>query len=190
MAFSLRRSVLLLALALSSLAACSGPKPAPAAACDATCQDRTAVRAIREMLKLAYNLTVQGKPTGAIDVTVPCLKGGTVRVHGDGSSNALQGTTDVRLTYELASCGYVQKDTQPAANYAVTLNGTITESGTLSAVAGSTTAVMLESASLDLVGTVYDPPLDYEAKACPMKLSQNGGNVSGTLCGREVGTSF
>lgn len=188
--FSCSRSVWLLALAFPLLASCSGPKPAPAATCDATCQDRTAVRAIREMLKLAYNLTVQGKPTGPLDVTVPCLKGGTVHVKGDGSSNALQGTTDVRLTYELLSCGYVQKDTQPAANYAVTLSGTISETGTLSAVAGSTTAILLESAAVDLVGTVYDPPLDYEAKACAMKLSQNGGNVSGTLCGRDVGTSF
>src|SRR5262249_1787750 len=70
----------------------AGNKPA-APPCDQKCADGNAIRAYREMLKLMYNVTLQGKPVGPQDQTAPCPLGGTARVFGNATSNALQGAT-------------------------------------------------------------------------------------------------
>jgi hypothetical protein len=152
--------------------------------------DDVAVTAFRDTMKLAFNLTLQGKPVGAQDAMKKCPLGGTVRVSGTATSNADQGTTAVMLTYVFKQCAYSQVDTDPTQTYAITVTGTATEAGVLSAQPSSTTALTIESKSMTLTGTVYAPALDYRAKDCEVLLGQNGGALAGTLCGRAVGASL
>jgi hypothetical protein len=179
-----------IASGLAGLGGCSGPSPEPAPPCDGACQDATALRGLRETLKLAYNLTVQGKPEGEVDATSPCLRGGSVRVHGHGDSDAVNGTTNVVLTYDFDRCAYLQKDTDPTATFSMSFTGSVVQQGALSAASGSTTALGMQSASITLSGTVYDPPIAYDAENCALAMAQNGNQIAGTLCGRPVGFGF
>jgi hypothetical protein len=178
-------------VALLGLGGCDSiDPPPPAPTCDQACQDGAAMRATREMMKLLYNLTVQGEPVGPQDHTRPCLFGGTARVFGQASSNAELGTTKVDLTYEFNGCGYLQKDDEAPENYNVTLTGVITQKGTFAAVTGGTTAVEIASEKITLEGTVHDPPIAYSARDCGLVLSQSGNSISGTICERVAGFSF
>src|SRR5262249_43464304 len=85
--FLMRRS-LSVGFCVIAVAACSGPKPAPAPPCDQACQDGAALRGMRETVKLVYNLKLQGKPVGMHDETTPCPGGGTAHVTGTAMSNA------------------------------------------------------------------------------------------------------
>jgi hypothetical protein len=171
--------------------ACSGsgntPSPPP---CDAICQDQTAVRALREMIKLAYNITLQGKPVGTYDATVPCPLGGTARIAGSASSNAVQGSTFVSLTYTFTDCNYLQRDPDPVQNYTMKISGTIVENGTIAVQPQTTTGLELKSDSMSMSGNVYQPPSDFNADKCPIVLGQDGNVVSGTICGRQVGVTL
>ncbi len=189
--FGARRALAALALALAALSAPVGcgegtrpPEPPP---CDQKCQDGAALRALRETIKLAFNLTLQGKPVGAHDVTIPCVLGGSVRVRGEASSNPVQGTTEVRLTYELTNCSYRQVDSEAPENYSMAFTGSLTQEGTLAVQPTATTALLMSSVSMTFSGEVYDPPLAYEQPACPLQLVQSGGRLAGTICGREAG---
>jgi hypothetical protein len=177
-------------IALVAMLGCEGPKPPPSPPCDQTCQDRVAVRGIRETMKLAYNLTLQGKEVGTHDQRTPCLRGGSARVFGEATSNAVQGTTDVKLTYEFDRCLYRQRDDEAKESFELTISGTIEQSGTLAVSAGSTTALMLKASKITAAGTVYDPPIDYAASDCALEISQNGGNLGGEFCGRTVAFEF
>lgn len=181
----------LLSLVVGLLPACgSSVKPAPTPpACDAECQDGVALKALRETMKLAFNLTLQGKPVGTHDVTTPCPMGGGARIFGTATSNALQGATEVRLTYVLAECGYLFKDDDAEDNYSVVISGTITQEGTLAVQPTATSALVMRSESMKLSGTVYDPPIDYAAD-CPIQLGQNGNKLTGTICGRDAETDL
>ncbi len=175
------------------LAACSasvGNGPPPVPPCDQACQDEIAVRSVREGMKLVYNLTLQGKPVGPQDATIPCPLGGSAHVFGTATSNAVQGATEVDLTYVLDHCRYSQKDTDPKQNYALTTNGTLSQKGTIAVQPSATTALVIGSDALDLTGTVHEPALDYAANACKLGLSQTGNRLSGELCGRKVGLSL
>ena len=152
--------------------------------------DATALRGFRETIKLAFNVTLQGKPVGAQDKSVPCPLGGSARVFGTATSNAVQGATEVDLTYVLDHCAYAQKDTDPKSNYHMTLTGTVTEKGTLAVQPTSTTALGFKSDAMTFSGTVYDPPVGYEEAACALALGQSGNQLSGTLCGREAGLTL
>lgn len=187
---AMRAMLAIIAAATFVMTSCSGPSPKATPPCDKACQDATALRALRETMKLAYNLTVQGKPEGAADFSSPCLRGGSVRVHGTGVSNATQGTTDVKLTYELDRCTYVQKDKEPEEAFSMSFTGTVVQEGALSAAAGSLTALVMKSDAISLSGTVYDPPLPYDEKACPLEVAQNGNRLGGTMCTREVAFTF
>jgi hypothetical protein len=164
--------------------------PAPAAPCDARCQDRVALRSLREAMKLIYNLGLQGKPVGEQDAMSPCPQGGSARVYGTATSNELQGATEVELTYAFTSCRYLQVDDTPEENYQVTVTGAIAQSGTLAVQPSATTALLLDSDSVSILGTVYDPALDYQAESCVLRAAQSGNELSGTLCGREVGVEL
>jgi hypothetical protein len=48
----------------------------------------------------------------------------------------------------------------------------------------------MKSTSLSLAGTVFDPPLPYQASDCVVQLSQSGNTVTGLVCEREAGFSF
>lgn len=155
--------------------------------CDEVCQDQVAVRAIRETMKLAFNLTLQGKPVGAHDERAPCPQGGSVHIVGVASSNAVQGATEIDLVYEFDRCGYLEKDTEPKENYDMVLSGKVVQKGTLAVQPTSTTALTMASDAMTVEGKVYDPSLPYAAKACALSLGQNGNKLSGKLCGRAVG---
>ncbi|MBK6690690.1 MAG: hypothetical protein IPG50_00540 [Myxococcales bacterium] len=181
----------MLALLLAGPAlACSANTPSPPPCDTDACRDEITVRALRETVKLAYNFSLQGKDAGAHDVTVPCLRGGTVRVVGEATSNALQGTTDVRLTYTFTKCGVVQRDAEPRSNFDVVFAGSLRQEGVLAVSAGATTALAFRSEAISVAGSIYDPPTPLSDRTCDLELAQNGGQLGGSLCGRVVGVSF
>lgn len=190
----MRRALVLPLAALALVAAsCSdtGRSPAPPPTCDATCKDQVALRALRESLKLIFNLTLQGKPVGKQDATIPCPKGGRARVFGDATANAVQGATIVDLTYVLEGCGYDVKNTKPEETYALKATGTLTQKGTIAVQPTATTALFIKSDSLAIEGTVYDsPPLDYREPTCKVDLTQDGNHLSGDMCGRRTGVDL
>ena len=179
-----------LAMALV-LAGCSSAGPSPTApTCDQVCQDGVAVRALREMIKLAYNLTLQGKPVGPKQASSPCPEGGSVSVAGEASSNADQGTTTVDLTYTFDACVYRQIDSDAAQNYLMTVQGVIREQGILAVQPSTTSAVSFESEQVTLTGEVYSPSIPYDAPQCPLDLNQNGNRLAGTICDRAASVDF
>ncbi len=179
-------STIILAAALSPLACqADATPPPPPPPCDEKCQDGIAVKALREMMKLAFNLTFQGKPVGEHDLSTPCMFGGSARVHGTATSNAIQGATEVRLTYVFTSCGYQFEDDDLDDNYEMTLDGTITQEGIIAVQPSAASAVVMKSDAMKLTGTVYDPPIDYAAE-CPVELGQNGNTVTARICGRDA----
>ena len=179
---------LLLIVVLSACAANASPT-APPPTCDAICQDGIALRAVRETMKLAYNLTLQGKAVGAKDAMTPCPQGGTAHVFGTATSNGTQGTTDIQLTYELTDCAYLQLDTEPKQSYATVVSGTITQQGILAVQPSSSSAVLMKSETVKVTGTVYNPPLPYDA-TCPLTMTQDGNGLTGTICGRTASAAL
>jgi hypothetical protein len=172
-------------------AACSsGPTPAPPPPCDQLCLDGIAVLGMRLTLKQIFNQTLQGKPVGAQDARYACPLGGTAHVFGTATANAVQGATQVDLTYELEACVLINRDTDPKGNYHLTTTGTIKQLGTLAVQPTATTSLGVQSDAITIVGTVYDPPLPYEQKACKLLTQQDGNKVTGTLCGRDFSTTL
>jgi len=188
---------LLWSLTLATASGCSaGAQPDPPPACDRSCQDGIGLRGLRETMKLAYNLLIQGRPVGAQDNMTPCRssdgsQGGNVRVFGNATSNAEQGASFVELEYDFQECAYsVPPDATPNQNYALVVTGRVRQHGTLAVQPSATTALVIDSDSLSLSGTVYDPPLDYEVSGCELAVAQQGNRVSGALCGRNAGFTF
>lgn len=179
----LRALLMVGALACGSGSAVTPPPEPPP--CDVKCQDKVAIRAVRETVKLAFNLTFQGKPVGSYDLAVTCPQGGTVRVTGIASSNALQGSTEVSITYTLVECGYLSQDDDAEDNYETKLTGILMQDGILAVQPTSPSALVMKSTGMKIEGTVYDPPLPYSAD-CPLELGQNGNSLSGKICGRAA----
>jgi hypothetical protein len=171
------------------LSGCSGLEASPAAPppCDLECQDQVAMRALREGIKLIYNIKLQGKPVGKHDEMAACPQAGKARVFGTAFSNAEQGATEVELTYVFTDCKYVHADEAPAENYQMTATGSITQTGIIAVQPSATTALLFHSDSLSVDGSLYDPPLLYEAQECTLDLAQSGNDLNGTWCGRQVG---
>jgi len=139
----MRKSLTVLALVL--MVACSGGGDGGTVEdCDQACIDRTALRGVRETLKLVYNLTLQGNPVGPQSALTPCPTGGGARVSGEASSSATQGTTRVDLLYELLECGYTQRDETPDENYALTFTGSFHQSGTIAVQPATSTALLID----------------------------------------------
>ncbi len=155
--------------------------------CELGCQDKTGVRAIREMMKLIYNLTLQGKPVGEQSQAIECPRGGRAFIHGAATSNADQGTTEVKLTYEAEACGYTQRDDDPEETYDVVLSGKIAQAGVLAVQPGSSTALVMRSDAVTLTGTVREPKIPYRVDGCKLEMTQSGNRLTATLCGRVVG---
>jgi hypothetical protein len=173
---------------LSVLSACGSEESAPEAkTCDAVCRDESAVRALRETIKVVYNLTLQANPVGEQDESTRCPLAGRARVRGVATSLAEQGASELALVYELEDCAYLQRDDEPEENYDTVISGTVVEQGTLAVQPTATTALIFESDSISVVGTVYDPPSDYSEPDCALRLVQDGNKFSGTFCGRKVG---
>ncbi|HEU4535071.1 MAG TPA: hypothetical protein VFS00_13180, partial [Polyangiaceae bacterium] len=173
--------------ALASPGCGEGTKPPAPPPCDQRCQDTAAMRALRETTKLAFNLALQGKPVGPQDAVLPCVLGGGVRVQGEATSNPVQGTTWVQLTYSFLQCTYIQQDSESPENYAMTFTGTLRQEGVIAVQPSATSALTMTSDALTFSGTVYDPPLSYEQPDCPVVMAQNGSVLSGTICGRVAG---
>jgi len=182
--------------ALCVLSGCgAGAKPEPPPTCDEACQDGVAVRAVRTAMRFAFNKGVSAMNVGPQDVTLPCLPNGdtagTVRIFGDAESNAEQGASFLSLSYDFRNCFYSAPPSATAAqNYAVTMSGIVTEQGTLSQQPSATTALTILASSLNVTGTVYDPPLDYSAVGCALAVNQTGSAVAGFLCERPAGFTF
>jgi hypothetical protein len=165
-----------------------------------------ALLGLRTAMKLAYNFEVSTKHVGPQDGTAPCVsfdgsQAGTVHVFGDAEVDPIQGASIVSLTYDFKNCLYsAPPDPSADQNFSLTMNGKVTEVGTLSVQPTATTALiigtvvddstMLPTESLSISGTVYDPPLDYTASGCALSVIQNGNSVSGALCGRSAGFMF
>jgi hypothetical protein len=186
---------------------CNGAGPSPTSpACDQSCQDAVALRAFREILKQIFNGALQSQPVGKQDVTFACTPlGGTAHVTGTATSNADVGSTSVNLTYALDHCRYVTEDTDPTQNYDITITGAALETGVIAVQPGSTTSLSISSDSVSLSGSVYSPPLEYQTPGdagatdagdggveggCAIEVSQNGNQLSGTICGRPAGVSL
>jgi hypothetical protein len=164
------RDLVLLALLSAPMACGTDESEAEIKTCDAACRDQSALRALRETIKVVYNLTLQANAVGEQD-----------------ESLAEQGATELALTYELDECAYLQRDDDVEGNYDVVISGVIVEQGTLAVQPTATTALIFESDSMSIVGTVYDPPYDYAEPACALRLAQNGNSFDGVWCGRKVG---
>jgi hypothetical protein len=187
-----RRGFLSFSLTIALLASACGTvaaDPPPPAVCDEECKDEIALRALRETMKLAFNLTFQGKPVGTYDLSTPCPLGGRAQVTGTATSNAIQGATEVKLTYVLQACGYLFKDDEPKENYSMVLAGTVTQEGIIAVQPSATSALVMKSDAVVFAGTVHDPPFEYKA-ACPVELGQNGNILTGKICGRESKTDL
>lgn len=179
------------ALAGVVAAGCGGGKDATESPpCDQRCTDGVALRALRESLKLAYNLTLQGNAVGPQSGETPCPDGGDVSVVGAASSNSIQGATEVDLTFTFRACAYRRTSADPDKTYNVIIDGVVRERGTLAVQPTATTALLLSSDAVDVRGEVYDPPIAYESGACALAASQSGNDVTGTLCGRPARFSF
>lgn len=174
---------ILLSVACGSGNAVTPPPEAPP--CDDECKDKIAIKAVRETVKLAFNLTFQGKPVGTYDLATPCPLGGSARVTGSATSNAIQGATEVDITYVLLDCKYLNKDDDAEDNYELTLTGTLTQKGTLAVQPSSTSAVLMNSDAMKIDGTLYDPPSPY-TQTCPLQLGQTGNKLAGKMCDRSV----
>jgi hypothetical protein len=117
--------------------------------------------------------------------------GGLVHVFGNATSNSAQGSSFVELEYDFEQCAYaVPPSAVPDQNYSLVVTGHVKQQGTLAVQPSSTTALLIDSDSLSLSGTVYDPPLDYEFLGCELSVAQNGSRVAGSLCGRNAGFTF
>jgi len=185
----MRTALALLVLAAVALAGCASDAaaaPPPPPPCDQLCKDGIMLRGLREQMKLVFNLTLQGKPVGAHDVTVPCPLGGRARIFGTASSNPIQGATDVDLTYEIEGCTLLEREDDVEENYQLTVTGTITQKGTLAVQPTSSTALAITSESVTVTGTIYDPPEPYEVRGCKILLAQNGNLLTGFLCERQA----
>jgi hypothetical protein len=157
--------------------------------------DKTAVLGLRFGLRDAFNLLLQGHDVGPQDSMVQmCIprdpSSGTVHIFGTATANAAQGATFVDLTYVLDHCVTQRTDNDPTQTYKLTFTGTIREVGTIAVQPSSTTSLGLSSDSLTISGTVEDPALDYEGMACPMTFAQSGNQMTGNLCGRDVGLTL
>jgi hypothetical protein len=180
-----RTSLFAVSVALGAMACSSGPTPEPQT-CDDECVDESGFRALRETMKLVFNLTLQGNPVGEQDETTPCPQGGTAHVFGTATSDASIGATEVDLTFELDRCAYIQRDDEPEESYDTTISGTVSEAGVLAVQPTATTAILFSGEHLYIEGTVFDPPIEYSAEDCALEAGQNGNRIGGTLCGREI----
>lgn len=179
-----------LAPALGLLSCGSGPTPSPPPPCDQLCLDGIAVLGMRLTLKQIFNQTLQGGKVGKQDAKYVCPLGGTAHVFGTATSNPIQGATQVDLTYELDGCVLIGRDTDPKSNYHLTTSGTLKQLGTLAVQPTATTSLGLQSDAITITGTVHDPPVPYEQKACKLVTLQDGNKVTGTVCGRDFSTTL
>lgn len=155
--------------------------------CDAECQDAVATRGLRDLVKLVYNLTLQGNVIGPQDETTRCPHGGSARVAGLATSVPEQGATEVELGYSFEQCAYQHKDDDADESYDVVVSGTVGEKGILAVQPTATTALLFASPGISIEGTVFDPPVPYAETECAFELAQNGNDLSGTWCERKVG---
>lgn len=186
--FTLASERLVAAVGLLLVTGCGdGKAPQPPPVCETECQDAVAMRGLRETLKLAYNLTLQGKPVGDQDKTTDCPLGGNARVAGVATSNPDQGSTFVELTYTLSGCSYLQRRDAPRESYALRFDAVVRQNGVIAVQPTATTALLFESEAVTIEGAVYDPPLEYRAEGCSLKMAQSGNQLSGELCERAFG---
>ena len=190
-------AIVAVAAALALTTGCASKSPPPSPPCEQECKDAVALRALREMMKYAFNLIVQGRPVGPQDGVTDLFLSGTARIFGVVTADPLQGVTKVEhLTYVFTNANYGTKEDEPDENYDVVLDGTLTQEGIIAVQPSATTAVRIRGTDVRLAGKVYDPPLDYgppldyAEPGCVVDVTQSGNDVAGNFCGRKAGFSF
>lgn len=187
------RRAVVVACAASLAFACSGPSnkaETTTPPCDQRCKDDTAARSLRETVKLVFNMTLQGKRVGTYDLTAPCPGGGSARVVGTATANALVGANQVKLSYTLDACTYELRDSDPKHNYRMTLTGTISQEGVIAVQPTATTALVMKSDAMTFSGTIYEPEIPYDERDCVVSFGQQGGQLFGKICGRDTTISL
>jgi len=179
-----------MALAGVLVAGCGAKTPPPPPPCGRECQDAVALRAVREMMKFAFNMTFQTMPVGMYDLTTDKFLRGSARVFGTASADGKQGVTEVELTYVFTQAVYPKKEDEPEENYLIGLEGTITQKGMIAVQPSSPTALKMQSESVTIAGIVYDPPIEYTRTGCALEMVQNGNSVAGMFCGHLAGFDF
>ncbi|HKY34379.1 MAG TPA: hypothetical protein VJN18_00455 [Polyangiaceae bacterium] len=169
------------------LAGCGDEEEAKPKTCDPGCQDQVAARSLRDVIKLVYNLTLQGNPVGIQDETTRCPHGGSARVSGVATSVAEQGANQLELGYGFESCAYQHLDDDAEESYDVVVSGIVLQTGVLAVQPTATTALIFESEAISVEGEIFDPPVAYAETECALRLAQDGQHLSGSWCGRQVG---
>jgi hypothetical protein len=175
--------------ALALVGCGSSTPPAPPATCDTACADGIVLYALRRTMVFVYNEALTAQPAGAQDGGGECLTG-TAAVGGIAVPDGGVGSVGVSLSYDLAACQMLRKNTTPGHNYDLTFAGTIAEQGTIAVLNTSTMTLAIKSDALSFFGTVYDPPVYYEGSSCAVDVTQNGNDAFGTICGRPAAFSF
>jgi hypothetical protein len=166
---------------------CSGKQPAPSAPCDQECKDAIALRALREAMRSAFNGRSQGQDAGPQDWNMPCEQRvgppiGSANILGTAVSNTQQGMTRVNLTYEFLSCLVTSVEATPERNYDLSLKGTVTEVGALSALSTSPNALK--------IATLGAGPPDAGAEGGGEDGGEDGGDEGGADAGAFSTLSF
>lgn len=137
-----------------------------------------------------YNQNLAGKPSGAQNITGPCPVGGTVQITGTTSVDSAHNLTSVSLRYAMTNCKISEVSTSPAVTVALTLNGTLTETGSWNMPTFK--SANYQTTGLAINGT--DRRTGYAeatiAETCDVAFSHNisssGNTYSGTVCGRPA----
>jgi hypothetical protein len=167
----------------------SSAPPAPTPACEQACEDGIALYALRQTMRLVYNEGLTGGTPGAQDAGAECLTG-TATVSGVAVPDGGVGSVGVSLAYDFQGCEYLAKSSTPGRCFDLTFTGAFTETGTLAVQGTATMALEIDGAEITITGTVNDPPIDYVAPRCSVSMTQNGNDLSGTICGRTASASY
>jgi hypothetical protein len=137
-----------------------------------------------------YNQNVAGRNSGAQDVTASCPVGGTVRITGTVALDSASSVTTVNLSYAMTNCKMSSASSTVSVRVALSLNGTIVETGSWHLPAYK--SVNYQSTGLVLSGT--DDRTGYVegtmSETCDIAFSHDisgsGNTLDGTICGRNI----
>lgn len=150
----------------------------------------TAIAIVNGMADM-YNQNLAGKATGSQNVMVNCPVGGTAHITGTTSYDSTHDITSVMLTVAMTGCKVSLVSAANGLSVALTLGGTITETGSWSS--SNYESVNYQGSSLVMSGTDqrtgYAPATIGETCDVAITFDESGSStssVSGTVCGRPA----